>query len=90
MRLCIAILLALAGLAICRAEDTTYRVQAVVVDEAHKLVEAKFVIVPEDLRLVCHGIVTKVSAGDYLKVEYKKGSGFWVGNLACTEVRWEK
>lgn len=77
------------GWRIARADDTTYRVKAVVVDESHKLLEAKFVVLPDDLRLVCHGEVKKIASGDYLKVEYTK-DGFWIGNLACTEVRWAR
>lgn len=69
------------------AADTTYTVKVVAVDHGQQRLEAKFVVMPEDLRLVCHGEAKKVFAGDYVKVEFKDGKTM-IGGAECNQVLW--
>ena len=50
-------------------------------------IEARFVIVPEDLRLVCEGAVRKVFVGDFVKVDFREGK-VWVEGLECKQIAW--
>lgn len=72
-----------------RPAYTTYSVKVMVVDHGKQRVEAKFVVVPEDLRLVCHGEAEKTFVGDYVKVEVKDGK-FQIAGAVCTEIAWLK
>ena len=85
MRIVVALVLLLAGWAICRAQDTGYRVKVVLA--SGQRMEARFVTIPEDLRLICKGDSKGMFAGDYVKVELKDNV-FTVGKMSCTEVAW--
>lgn len=74
---------------VARPSDTTYHVKVMSVDHGKQRLEAKFLVVPEDLRLVCHGEAKKVDVGDYAKVEVKDGR-FVIAGAVCTEVAWLK
>lgn len=69
------------------AADTTYTVKVVSVDHGNQRLEAKFIVMPQDLRLVCHGEAKKVFAGDYVKVEFKGGKTTIAG-ADCDQVLW--
>lgn len=69
------------------AADTTYTVKVVSVDRGTQRLEAKFIVMPRDLRLVCHGEAKKVFAGDYVKVEFKGGKTTIAG-ADCDQVLW--
>lgn len=69
------------------AADTTYTVKVVRVDHAAQSLEAKFIVMPEDLRIVCHGEAKKVFAGDYVKVEFKGGKTMIAGT-DCDQIQW--
>lgn len=69
------------------AADTTYTVKVVSVDHGAQRLEAKFIVMPQDLRLVCHGEAKKVFAGDYVKVEFKDGKTTIAG-ADCDQVLW--
>lgn len=68
-------------------QDTGYSVKVTDVDKAQGVVVARFVIVPQDLRIVCRGDVSKVFADDYVKVVNHDGV-FKIGGATCNEVRW--
>jgi hypothetical protein len=72
-----------------RPAETTYTVKVVVVDQGNGLVEAKFMVLPEDLRIVCHGEAKKIFVGDYAKVEIRDGK-FAIGKTVCDQMRWMK
>lgn len=72
-----------------RGTDTTYRMKVMLVDHGAKRLEAKFTVVPEDMRLVCHGEAKEIYVGDYAKVEFKEGK-FMIAGTVCTEVAWLK
>jgi hypothetical protein len=69
------------------AADTTYMVKVIRVDHAAQQLEAKFIVMPEDLRLVCHGEAKKVFAGDYVKVEFKGGKTM-IADADCDQIMW--
>lgn len=85
--LILAAVLLPAGWVCARGKDTTYTVKVVTVDHEAQLLEARFMVMPEDLRLVCHGDAKKVFVGDYAKVEYK-GADFAIAGTICKEVKW--
>ncbi len=84
-RLFVAALLLVATIAICQGEDTGYRVKAVMVGNGH--LEAKFVVMPDDLRLVCNGDTKGISTGDYVRVEIKDHV-FVIGKTTCEQIKW--
>lgn len=86
----VAALLALAWASTARSRDTQYRMKVMLVDHAAKRVEAKFIIAPEDLRIVCHGEAKAVFVGDYVKVEVNKDGQFVIAGTTCTEMAWLK
>lgn len=75
------------GAAIVRASNTNYTVKVTDTNEAEHVIVAKFVVVPEDLRIVCHGDWGKEFVGDYVKISYKEGN-FYIGKALCKEMRW--
>ncbi|GAC1632842.1 MAG: hypothetical protein NVS9B14_06590 [Candidatus Acidiferrum sp.] len=77
----------LAAMAEPARPDTTYTVKVVVVDQAGGLVEAKFLVLPQDLRIVCHGEAKKIFVGDYAKVEIRDGK-FAIGKTVCDQMKW--
>ena len=85
-----AILAALA-LTLCgwrlRASDTSYTVKVVSVNRNEGRVEARFVVLPEDLRLVCVGKVDNVFETDYVTVSHKDGF-FYIRGAKCNEILW--
>ncbi len=85
-----AILAALA-LTLCgwrlRASDTSYTVKVVSVNRNEGRVEARFVVLPEDLRLVCVGKVDNVFETDYVKVEYKNKE-VYIKGAKCVSMLW--
>ena len=87
MKLAVAAILAFAAFAICKAQDTGYRVKAVLVRSAEKRMEGKFLQVPDDMRIVCEGDTSGISEGDYVKIEFK-GKRIVAGKLTCTSIGW--
>lgn len=79
--------LLLGAFAVCRANDSGYYMKATAVDSAQQTMEAKFVITPEELRLVCKGDTRGISVGDYIKVE-RKLDKFVVGKMECFGMKW--
>ena len=74
------------------ARDTGYTVKVVVADRAAGHVEARFVVMPEDLRIVCEGEVRKVFEGDYVQMELDKDGDFSLKGTKtkCRQVKWLK
>lgn len=87
MRKIAGLILALTGFAICRADDTGYHVKAVLVRSAEKRMEATFVEMPKDLRILCEGDTSGISEGDYVKVEWKKDVAM-VKKMRCDRMVW--
>lgn len=72
-----------------KANDTPYTLKVIVVNKVAGHVEAKFIVAPEDLRLICDGDVTGIQDTDYVKVKFKDGD-FYIGKAKCGQVRWYK
>jgi hypothetical protein len=81
-----ASLLTLCGWAV-KASETSYTLKVMAVNRTAGRIEAKFMVVPEDMRLVCYGKVENIYETDYIKVEYKDGHVFIKG-AECTSVMW--
>lgn len=79
--------LLLGAFAVCRANDSGYYMKATLVEPSQQVMEAKFVITPEDLRLVCKGDTRGISVGDYIRVE-RKLDKFVVGKMECFGMKW--
>jgi len=84
-----AVGLTLLGVAV-KGQDTDYTVKVTDVDKAQGYVVARFVVVPQDLRIICKGTdVQKVFAGDYVKLEIRKGEFAVKGTDAtCNQIGW--
>jgi len=70
-----------------KGQEADYSVKVTSVDHANEVVEAKFVIVPQDLRIVCYGDPGKVYVDDYIKVIAKNGT-FKIGKAVCSQIKW--
>jgi hypothetical protein len=83
--------LTLLGVAV-RGQDADYTVKVTDVDKAKGYVLARFVIVPQDLRILCKGTdVNKVFAGDYVKIEIRNGKfALKTTDAVCDQVAWLK
>lgn len=80
--------LILGAVAVARSQgDRSYRVKLVVVDHGQQVIEGKFVVMPDDLRIVCHGDPGKMFAGDYVEVRFKDHKTF-IGKAECSEMKW--
>lgn len=73
------------AIALCRAEDTGYRMKVALIAGNH--MEAKFVQMPDDLRIACDGDPKGLSVGDYVKMEWKKDIAT-VGKMECRTMVW--
>jgi hypothetical protein len=82
--------LTLLGVATVRSQDTDYTVKITDVDKAQGYLAARFVIVPQDLRIICKGAdIRKVFAGDYVKIEIRNGVFAVKGTDAtCAQIGW--
>lgn len=74
-------------IAVCRGQDTSYRVKVAMVSNKRQRMEGKFVIVPDDLRIICRGDTAGISEGDYVKVEFKNGQ-LMAGKMSCDSMAW--
>jgi hypothetical protein len=83
----LASVLTLAAIAACRAQDAGYRVKAVLVHSAERRMEAKFVVIPQNLRIICQGDTAGISEGDYVKVDFKNGK-LVAGKMVCDSIAW--
>ena len=72
---------------VCRGSETGYQVKAVMVSGEGRIMEAKFVVLPEDLRIVCEGDPKGISVGDYVKLEIRSGK-FYARKMECNGIRW--
>ncbi len=72
-----------------KASDTTYTLKVAAVSQTNGEVQAKFLVTPEDMRVICHGDTHGISTGDYIKMEVKNGL-FTIAGTKCTEIRWIK
>jgi len=84
-----ALVLIFFGALVHSQEYPEYYVKVAFVDKTKGEIEGKFMSIPEDMRIVCHGDVQKFNEGDYTKVQYRNGV-FAVADAKCTEVRWLK
>ncbi len=85
------IALAFAAAGVCRGHDTGYTVKVVVADRAQGHFEARFMTMPEDLRIVCEGEAPKLFEGDYVKVELDDKGFKLAGTKArCAQMKWLK
>jgi hypothetical protein len=76
-----------AGVEKMGAKDVPMLTQAVVVDGRLQSMEAKFVSMPDDLRVICVGDTKGISVGDFVKVEWKSGQ-LMAGKMKCAQVKW--
>jgi hypothetical protein len=72
-----------------QSQEPEYYIKVAGIDKTKGEIEGKFITVPEDLRIVCHGDVRKFNEGDYTKLYFRNGN-FTVGDAQCTSVRWVK
>lgn len=65
-------------------------VKVVAVDRSALAVEARFTVVPDDLRMICHGEARNLFVGDWVKVQFKNGKSLTLAGtkLDCDRIRW--
>jgi len=72
-----------------KATETTYTLKVMALEKAAGRVEAKFVTLPEDLRIVCEGDISGIMDSDYVPVTYHDGE-FYIRKAKCTKMKWLK
>jgi len=72
-----------------KATDTGYTMKVAQVSHTTGDIEVKFVTVPEDFRLLCHGDTRKFNTGDYVKIETGNGD-IHFGAVKCQGAIWVK
>jgi hypothetical protein len=83
----LASVLTLAAIAASRGQDNSFRVKVAMVNSQQKRMEGKFVVMPDDLRIVCAGDPSGMSVGDYVKVEFKNGKPV-IRKMVCDQIAW--
>jgi hypothetical protein len=87
----IAVCLTLLGVATVRSQDTNYSVKVTDVDKVKGYAAARFIIVPQDLRIICKGDVQKIFVDDYVKIEIRNGLFAIKGtDTVCNQIGWYK
>lgn len=79
--------LLVAGLELRASKTNEFYVKVSAVNEAKGQVETRFVVVPDNIRLVCEGDVKNVFVGDYQRVDIKADAPH-MGKLTCNKFRW--
>lgn len=72
-----------------KATNTGYSMKVAQVNHSIGLIEVKFIVVPDDLRLICHGNTKQYNTGDFVKIETANGDVHF-GDIKCNAVRWDK